>query len=129
MTTIGILTKPQLPNLQPVLAKLVSWLKDHGKQVLLSSSLLKDHDQATQAQQTLIATEADLLLVLGGDGTMLSAARLVETRRTPILGVNMGGLGFLTETTVDHLYASLERVFAGEYHSGSTTDAQSPNSP
>ena len=115
MTTIGILTKPQLPNLQPVLTQLVSWLKEHGKKVLLSSSLPKDHDQEGQAQQTLIATEADLLLVLGGDGTMLSAARLVETRSTPILGVNMGGLGFLTETTVDHLYASLEKVFAGEY--------------
>ena len=115
MTTIGILTKPLAPNVQPVITKLENWLKDKGKEVLLDHHLQKDPTQPTQAHRTRIANQADLLLVFGGDGTMLSAARLVEQRSIPILGVNMGGLGFLTETTVDHLYESLEKVFSGEY--------------
>ena len=59
---------------------------------------------------------ADVLVVLGGDGTMLNAARLAEERGIPILGVNMGGLGFLTEVSVDQLYPTLLKVFANEYH-------------
>ena len=101
--------------LNQLLRQLENWLKDKGKEVLLDHHLQKDNTQLTQDHRTRIANHADLLLVFGGDGTMLSAARLVEHRSIPILGVNMGGLGFLTETTVDHLYESLEKVFSGEY--------------
>jgi NAD+ kinase len=66
-------------------------------------------------QKTQIATLSDMVLVLGGDGTMLNAARLVEERAVPILGVNMGGLGFLTEVTLDRLYPTLEKIFAQEF--------------
>ena len=63
-----------------------------------------------------IAKQADLLIVLGGDGTMLSGARLVEQRGIPILGVNMGGLGFLTEINFDDLPGALEKIFSGEFN-------------
>ena len=63
----------------------------------------------------VLADKADVLLVLGGDGTILNAARLASERSIPILGVNMGGLGFLTEVRLDNLYPSLERVFANDF--------------
>lgn len=115
MKKIGILSKPHPSDIQSVLTTLVDWLTDRDKEVLLDPPLKKIGKDADYPSRALIAKEADLLIVLGGDGTMLSAARLVEHRSLPILGVNMGGLGFLTETTVDHLYDSLEKVFAGEY--------------
>jgi NAD+ kinase len=115
LNTIGILSKPDLSNITPDLTQLVKWLKDRGKEVLLDLHLGETLPDTDYSSRTLIAKEADLLIVLGGDGTMLGAARLVEQRSLPILGVNMGGLGFLTETTIDELYGSLEKVFAGEY--------------
>ncbi len=116
MKTIGILSKPQLSNIESDLTQLVKWLKDRGKEVLLDLHLGENLPDSDPTSRTRIANEADLLIVLGGDGTMLGAARLVEQRSLPILGVNMGGLGFLTETTVDDLYSSLEKVFVGAYH-------------
>ena len=116
MNTIGILSKPHLSNIESDLTQLVKWLKDRGKEVLLDLHLGETLPDSDSTSRTRIAKEADLLIVLGGDGTMLGAARLVEPRSLPILGVNMGGLGFLTETTIDDLYGSLEKVFAGAYH-------------
>ena len=115
MTTVGILTKPQSQNIKPVLTELVKWLEDQGQKVIVDFPTTEKPVDPAFSPRTRIAKEADLLLVLGGDGTMLGAARLVEQRSTPILGVNIGGLGFLTETTLDHLYPSLNKVFAGEY--------------
>lgn len=116
MNTIGILTKPKFPDVKPLLKDLVSWLRERQKQVVLDSNTAALIGESTAHQKTRVATTADLLIVLGGDGTMLNAARLVEERCVPILGVNLGGLGFLTEVSVDHLYPALERVFAGDYH-------------
>lgn len=116
MNTIGILTKPQFPELETVLKELVQWLQSRQKNVILGSSAAELlHENDSHGDQAL-AAQAELIIVLGGDGSMLSAARLVEPHCTPILGVNMGGLGFLTEVTVENLYHSLEKVFDGQYH-------------
>ena len=116
MKTIGILTKPQSENIKPVLTKIVEWLTTQDKKVILDTPTKEELRTNTKnSQRTRIALQADLLLVLGGDGTMLHAARLVEKRSVPILGVNIGGLGFLTETTVERIYDSLNQILAGDY--------------
>jgi len=95
-------------------AQVQDWLKVHHKTILLDSmeppSLLPDCPERQR-----IAQHADLLIVLGGDGTMLSGARLVEQRGIPILGVNMGGLGFLTEINFEDLPEALVKIFSGEF--------------
>jgi NAD+ kinase len=114
MKTVGILTKPKFPDVKHIVKELATWLREHGKDVLLDAKSAALLGESVTHKKTEIATRADMILVLGGDGTMLNAARLVEERSVPILGVNMGGLGFLTEVTLDHLYPSLERIFAGD---------------
>lgn len=115
MTTIGILTKPRVPDIRPLLDELIAWLGQKQKTVLSGPSAGADVDEDLQPIDKQIAAEADLVIVLGGDGTMLRAARLVEQRSVPILGVNLGGLGFLTESTVDTMYDALTSVFAQEF--------------
>ena len=116
MKTIGILTKPKFSDVKPILKDLVSWLREQQKDVVLDSKTASLIGESGAYQKPQMVARADLILVLGGDGTMLNAARLVEERGIPILGVNMGGLGFLTEVSVDQLYPTLLKVFAGEYH-------------
>lgn len=115
MKTIGILTKPKFPDVKHILKDLVAWLRERQKEVVLDGKTAALIGEATNYQITQIAALSDMVLVLGGDGTMLNAARLVEERNVPILGVNMGGLGFLTEVSVEHLYPTLEKVFAQDY--------------
>ena len=112
--TIGILTKPTAPNIRERVDQLQEWLLAHKKTVLLDSTEIPP--SSTCPERLQMAQKADLLIVLGGDGTMLSGARLMEKREIPILGVNMGGLGFLTEINFDGLPAALKKVFEGAFH-------------
>ena len=113
--SIGILTKPKFPEVKTTLLGVVAWLRARNITVLLDTTSAQLLDEQGGIQKTQLAGQADVLLVLGGDGTILSAARLAADRSIPILGVNMGGLGFLTEVRLDHLYPSLERVFANDF--------------
>ncbi len=115
MTIIGIVTKPRFPP-TTLLGELHDWLRRKQKTVLLGSSSVEEARDDHHHLDARIAAEAELVLVLGGDGTMLRAARLVEERSVPILGINLGGLGFLTESTVDGVYDSLNKVFAQDFH-------------
>jgi NAD+ kinase len=115
MKAVGILTKPKFPEVKTTLSNLSAWLRQRGVIPLLDAATASLIGETGTSNKTDIAAQADLLVVLGGDGTMLSAARLAEERGIPILGVNMGGLGFLTEVRPDLLYQSLDRVFAGDY--------------
>src|SRR5262245_37181876 len=113
--SIGILTKPKFPEVKATVRAVVNWLRDRKIDVILDNTSATLLNERGGLQKTQLAMKADVLLILGGDGTMLNAARLAGERGIPILGVNMGGLGFLTEVRLEHLYPSLERVFANEY--------------
>ena len=113
--SVGILTKPKLPEDKSTLHDVVTWLRARSIDVILDTTSASLLGEQGGYQKTQLASKADVLLVLGGDGTMLNAARLAEERSIPILGVNMGGLGFLTEVRLENLYPSLERVFANDF--------------
>lgn len=113
--SIGILTKPKFPEVKRTLHDVVNWLRARSIDVVLDTTSAMLLGEQGGYQKSQLATTADVLLVLGGDGTMLNAARLAGERSIPILGVNMGGLGFLTEVRLENLYPSLERVFANDF--------------
>lgn len=112
MTHIGIIAK-KLSD-PKVLTDLDRWLRDRGIEVV--------YDEATAAQggfsgipRSEIPGRSEIIIVLGGDGTLLSVARLSGCYKTPILGINLGTLGFLTETSLGDLYKDLEEVLAGRF--------------
>lgn len=116
MKAIGILVKPNFPDVKPILCDLVSWLREQDKEVVLDGKTAALIGESSTYRKPEMAALADMLLVLGGDGTMLNAARLVEEREIPVLGVNMGGLGFLTEVGSDQLFPALAKVFSEQFY-------------
>ncbi|RBP46650.1 NAD(+)/NADH kinase [Garciella nitratireducens] len=116
MKKIGIIpnfTKDKDMNLTK---KIISWIEDHGGKVLLNEvEAKKVHRQDLAYKSYKMYKESDFIIVLGGDGTLLGVARKVAWYETPILGVNLGRLGFLTEVELGDLYIALEKIFAGEY--------------
>src|SRR5467141_3182807 len=114
--TIGIISRPRRSNLALVVPPLLEWLEAHGIQTLIdeetASSLPNDSKGQTRER---VADASQLLLVLGGDGTMLAAARLAAPRGIPILPINMGSLGFLTSFTLEELHPALDDTLEGHY--------------
>ena len=114
--TIGIISRPRRSNLSVVAPPLLKWLEERGVQALYdeeTAGSLSGSMKGKTRQQ--VADASQLLLVLGGDGTLLAAARLAATRRIPILPINMGSLGFLTSFTLDELYPALEDTLGGRF--------------
>ncbi|MHB8482991.1 MAG: NAD(+)/NADH kinase [Nitrospiria bacterium] len=116
MKKIGIIAKPFSSEIKKIIEELLNWLNDKKKEVYLDSetaSRFTDHPYFFNVP--LLPQEVDLMIVLGGDGTLLSVARLIEGNNVPILGVNLGGLGFLTEINFEDLYPTLEKIFQNEF--------------
>jgi len=112
--TIGIISRPRRSNLSVVVPPLLKWLEEHGVQALYdeeTAGSLPGSAKGKTRQQ--VADASQLLLVLGGDGTLLAAAHLAAPRGIPILPINMGSLGFLTSFTIDELYPALEDTLGG----------------
>jgi NAD+ kinase len=112
LSCVGICVKPDQPQVAERVATLEEWLHDHGVEVLLDREAARWLSRSGVSLDDL-AARVDLLIVLGGDGTLLAAARAVGERAVPLLGVNLGTLGFLAETSSDELYLALEHAFAG----------------
>jgi NAD+ kinase len=110
---VGMVAKYQEPKAAEMTRWLVPWLKKRGRKVLVENGLGSNGAQSCTKKQ--LAARADLIISLGGDGTLLNIAPLVERPDVPILGVNMGGLGFITEIAIDELEAVLEKTLEGDY--------------
>lgn len=115
MDTIGLVVKRNKAEAVALGRELAVWLQARGKTILPEDETSRELGFSQGWRKVEIMQRADLVIVLGGDGTLLSVARRASTREVPILGVNLGGLGFLTETTTSELFDNLERVLSGEY--------------
>ena len=116
MQHIGVVAKPNKPEAEPVLRKLLPWLREQGQEVALDQEAAAICSEGEVGlPRTEVVDWSDLVIVLGGDGTILSVARLIGPREVPILGVNLGGLGFLTEITLDEVIPTLEAVLRNEF--------------
>ena len=112
--SVGVFAKPDQPQIAEVVRALEAWLVERGLEVVLG----KQAANTTGVPVTLrpeIAEKIDLMIVLGGDGTLLAVARAIGSWPVPILGVNLGTLGFLTEIAQDELFETLEEVLAGHF--------------
>jgi NAD+ kinase len=113
--TIGIFSRPRRAILAEIVPKLLEWMYQRGvtKTLLDSETALAMNQVEKGLTRHEIAQRADLLLVLGGDGTLLAAAREAAPHGIPILPINLGGLGFLTSVTLEELYPGLEQTLEG----------------
>src|SRR5450755_5026854 len=112
----GIVCKPMREVVSAVVPPLIEWLHARKIEVFVDEETQACVDPAGPAlAREALGEKVDLLIVLGGDGTLLSAARALGGHKVPILAVNLGGLGFLTSVTLDELYPLLEAVLAGKH--------------
>src|SRR4030042_398657 len=120
MKRIGIIAKQNKPEAVTLTGRLVEWLQPKGVEVYIEEGIEKSLRPNLTApllnpgKTEEIPSHSEMIIVLGGDGTLLSVARLVGSHEVPILGVNLGGLGFLTEITLEELYRVLEMVIQGD---------------
>ena len=112
---VGIVAKPRSSRAAAVLPELTAWLAARGIDVLLDQEAAEYMPAAKGLTRGEVATCAQLVIVLGGDGTLLSTARAAAGRDVPLFAVNLGGLGFLTAIKVDELYHQLQRALAGDF--------------
>ena len=118
---IGIVLKPHQQDALKTLCELATWLTARGISVLGGPEIERNRIEektgcaVQEVEPEKLAASVDLVLVLGGDGTMIAAARMMGETEVPVLGVNYGGLGYLAEFRIEELYTALESILAGNY--------------
>jgi len=114
LRAIGIFSRPRRADITDIVRPLLEWLAKRGIRGIYDTETAASLRDGTGGRpRELLAHESDLLLVLGGDGTLLAAAREAAPRGIPILPINLGSLGFLTSFTLGELYPALEETIAG----------------
>ena len=118
---VGIVLKPHQPDALKTMCELATWLAARGLTLVGGPEI----ERAAIAKQTnctvaevepeRLAANVDLVLVLGGDGTMISTSRMIGDTEVPVLGINYGGLGYLAEFRIEELYDALESILSGDY--------------
>ena len=118
---IGVVVKPHQPDALDTLCRLTEWLNQKGIQLVGQAEIA--HEQIEQqtgcavkiVKDDQLASSVDLILVLGGDGTMIATARMIGDAEVPVIGVNYGGLGYLAEFPIEELFAALDSILSGQY--------------
>jgi NAD+ kinase len=114
--SVAIVSKPDKPELATIVPKLLTWLREHQYEIVVDPETAPHAPGIEVVPRDQIASRPlSFVVVLGGDGTLLSAARGVARAGIPVLGVNLGSLGFLTEVPLEELYPTLEGIDAGQY--------------
>lgn len=119
---IGIVTRPQTPDIQETLHTLIVFLIEQGLRIYLDEATVMDGTAHPDdlpfchiVDKNTLGKKCDLVIVLGGDGTFLSVARKIAPFRVPILGINQGHLGFLTQVPREGMIAGLRGMLTGKY--------------
>ena len=118
---IGIVLKPHQPNALKTICELVSWLAQRRITLVGAHELDRErieHETGCAVdtiESEKLASTVDLMLVLGGDGTMIATARMIGDAEVPVVGVNYGGLGYLAEFRIEEMYTALESILEGNY--------------
>jgi NAD+ kinase len=118
---IGVIVKPHQPDALETLCRLTSWLSEHGITLVGPTEVERETIEHRTGctidvvNESELAGQVDLMLVLGGDGTMIATSRLIGDVRVPVIGVNYGGLGYLAEFPLEELFPALESILAGQY--------------
>jgi NAD+ kinase len=113
---VGVVVKPHHAEAWQTACELSEWLKN--KNITLIGSPYAQESEVCLIEEVGVEEfqeKADLIVVLGGDGTMISVARLMGKREIPVLGINYGSLGYLTEFRIEEMFSALEMILAGHY--------------
>jgi NAD+ kinase len=113
--TVGIISKPNSQAAKTLVPALIEWLRGRGITIRADKETAVYAAGVPGIPRPEVPEGCDLVIVLGGDGTLLSAARSIGRREIPLFPVNLGGLGFLTAITVDELFPELERALCAEH--------------
>ena len=118
--TVGVIVKPNHAEAWKTASELSDWLEKRGitlvgKPRVQSESTDPAHCEINTVDDERFANESDLIVVLGGDGTMISTARLIADSDALVLGINYGSLGYLTDFRIEEMFPALEAIFTGEY--------------
>lgn len=110
----AIISRPARPEVARTVPELLAWLNAHGYTVIVDPETAKYSDGQEEVQRAQMSSRPlDLVIVLGGDGTLLSAVRATAAIDVPLLGVNLGSLGFLTDVPLSSLFSMLDQVAQG----------------
>lgn len=116
MKKVGIIAKRNNPQVKEIVRELRDWLIKKKCEVYFDENTgMLVQEEIYSYPKSKIPSLVDIIIVLGGDGTLLGVARLMGEKEVPILGVNLGSLGFLTATTLEKMYPTLEKIQKNEY--------------
>jgi NAD+ kinase len=115
---VGIISRPDIERGAKLVPELLAWLDQRGIQCAYDDVTAAYAGRGDGQPRERVPDRCQFVIVLGGDGTLLSAATAIGEREIPLLGVNLGSLGFLTAITADEIFPELERAFRGEHRIG-----------